>query len=178
MAPALDFGLHPMAPARFSGYSHLMKNKNHFYKTNKVGFVLAAVLLAALTEGVGSADAQGVGIVVRPPVVVIAPPVVVAPAVVVQDDYVYYPNYGIYYNSHRHQYAYLENGAWVMQAAPQGVSVDVLLASPSVRMDFHDSPEKHHAEMLQKYPRNWKPSDAHQDQKEDLKAAAPDRDRK
>jgi hypothetical protein len=42
----------------------------------------------------------------------------------------------------------------------------VLLASPSVRMDFHDSPEKHHAMMLQKYPRDWKRADADHDRNE------------
>ncbi|MGA2787996.1 MAG: hypothetical protein ABSF60_10755 [Verrucomicrobiota bacterium] len=155
-----------------------MNDKKHFFKTNKVGFVLGAVLLAALTGCVVNADAQGIGITVQAPVVVVAPPVAVAPAVVVQDDYVYYPNYGIYYNSHRHQYAYLEGGAWVFAPVPQGVSVEVLLASPSVRMDWHDSPEHHHAEMVQKYPKNWKSSDEHQDQKEHSKDAAPDHDKK
>ena len=162
-----------MVPARFPGYSHPMKNKKLFFKTNGVGFILGAVLLTILTANTGYAGGLNVGIVVAPPVVVVAPPVVV-----VQDDYVYYPNYGIYYNSQRHQYAYLENGAWVSQPAPQGVSVDVLLASPSVRMDFHDSPANHHAEMLQKYPKNWRSDGAHQDGKEDLKASGPDHDRK
>jgi hypothetical protein len=162
IAPASHSVLHPIAPARFPDYSHPMNNKKLFYKTNKVGLVLGAVLLAALTECVGSADGQGVSITVTPPVVV-------APVVVVQDDYVYYPNYGMYYNSHRHQYAYLENGAWVLAPGPQGVTVDVLLASPSVHMDFHDSPANHHKEMLQKYPRDWKPSGVHQDQKENRK---------
>ena len=131
--------------------------------------MLGAVLVAALTECVGTADGQAVRITVAPPVVVVAPPVVVAPAVVIQDNYVYYPNYGVYYNSGRHQYAYLENGAWVLAPGPQGVTVDVLLASPSVHMDFHDSPANHHKEMLQKYPRDWKPSGVHQDQKENRK---------
>jgi len=150
-----------------------MNGKKLFFKTNKIGFVLGAVLLAALTEGVCYADGVRVGIIVTPPVVVVAAPAV-APAVVIQDDYVYYPSYGIYYNSHLRQYAYLENGVWIMQPAPQGVSVEVLLASPSVRMDFHDSPEKHHAEMLQKYPKNWRPSGANQDHRENLKVVAPD----
>jgi uncharacterized protein YijF (DUF1287 family) len=92
----------------------------------------------------------------------------------VQDDYVYYPNYGVYYDSQRHQYTYLEGGAWIWAPAPNGVSVDVLLASPSVKMDWHDSPANHHKEMLQKYPKNWKPSDAHQDRKEDSKNSPPD----
>jgi len=151
-----------------------MNNKKHFFKTNKVGFVLGTVLLTAC---VGYADGLRIGIAV-PPVVVVAPPVVVAPEVVIQDDYVYYPNYAIYYSSQRHQYAYLENGAWVLAPAPQGVSVDVLLASPSVNMDFHDSPANHHAEMVQKYPKNWKPSGANQDRKEDRKDVAPDHDKK
>jgi len=171
---AEGFGLHPIATACSPDYFHPMINKKHFFKTNitnKIGFVLGAVLLAALTKGVGSADAQGIGITVTPPVVV-------APAVAVQDDYVYYPNYGVYYNSGRHQYAYLENGAWVWQPTPQGVSAEVLLASPSVNMDWHDSPERHHAEMLKRYPKNWKPSDEHHDQKEDRKMAAPDGDKR
>jgi hypothetical protein len=140
-----------MASARLLRYDQPMNNKKHFYKTNKIGFVLGAVLLVVLTEN--AANAGGVNIVIAvPPPVVVAPPVVV-----VQDDYVYYPNYAVYYNSHRHQYAYLNGGAWVYAPAPYGVSVDVLLASPSVHMDFHDSPERHHAEMVNRYPRNWKP---------------------
>jgi hypothetical protein len=79
---------------------------------------------------------------------------VAPPVVVVQDDYVYYPDYEIYYSSSRHQYAYLEGGAWVSRPTPRGVSVNVLLRSPSVRMDFHDSPANHHAEMVRQYPGN------------------------
>jgi hypothetical protein len=144
--------------------------------------VLGAVLLAALTNGVGSADGQGIKIIAAPPVVVAAPPLMVAPAVVVQDDYVYYPNYGIYYNSGRNQYAYLQNGAWVTAPAPYGVTAEVLLASPSVHMDWHDSPERHHAEMVQRYPKNWQSSDEHHDlnhdQKVDRKSGPPDGDKK
>ena len=135
-----------------------MNNKKCLFKTNKTGFVLGVALLVTLTECVGHADGLHVGIIV-PPVVVVAPPVVI------QDNYVYYPNYGVYYNSSRHQYAYLEGGAWVSAPAPRGVSADVLLASPSVNMDFHDSPEKHHAEMVHKYPKNWKSSDSDHDRK-------------
>jgi|SRR5580693_2311353 hypothetical protein len=154
--PARHFGLHPMAPARFPGYSQPMNNKKHFIKTNKIGLVLGAVLLAALAVSAGYAGGLNIVIAVPPPVVV-APPVVV-----IQDDYVYYPSYAIYYNSHRHQYAYLNGDAWVYAPAPYGVSVDVLLASPSVHMNFHDSPERHHAEMVHEYPRNWKPGGEHQ----------------
>jgi hypothetical protein len=97
-----------------------------------------------------------------------APPVVET-AFVVQDDYVYYPDYEVYYSSSRHQYAYIEGGAWVSRPAPRGVSVGVLLASPSVRMDFHDSPAHHHSEVVQKYPRNWAPPGSHRDQKDNRK---------
>jgi uncharacterized protein YijF (DUF1287 family) len=130
------------------------------------------VLLAALAQCAINADAQSVGIVINPPIVV-APPVVVA-----QDDYQYYPSYGIYYNTYRHQYGYLKGDAWVWAPAPQGVSVEVLQASPQVHMDFHDSVEKHHKDMLQKYPRNWRPAAEHRDQKEERKDAGPDRDNK
>jgi len=112
--------------------------------------MLGAVLLVALTKCAGNADGQSINIAVTPPVVV-------APPVVVQDDYVYYPNYSTYYNVRQHRYAYLDNGAWVSATAPSGVTAEVLLASPHVKMNFHDSPEKHHAEMVRKYPKNWAP---------------------
>ena len=38
----------------------------------------------------------------------------------------------------------------------------MLMAAPSVRMDFHDSPANHHAEVVKQYPRNWSPAGAHQ----------------
>ena len=193
IAPTLRFGLYPIAPARFTEYSQPMNNKILFLKTDKIskiGFVLGAVLLVALTENAGYAGGVNIGIDVTPSVVVVAPPVVVAPVVVVQDDYVYYPSYGVYFNSRRHQYYYLRGDAWIWAPAPEGVTVDVLLASPSVHMDWHDSPANHHREMLQKYPKNWKSADVrqdehqdmrqdeHQDQKKDQKVIRPDHDKK
>ena len=117
-----------------------MNNEKHFFRTNKVGLVLCGVLLGTLTGCVGYIDGPRAGAYVAPPVVV------------VEDDYIYYPDYEIYYSSSRHQYAYLEGRAWVSRPAPRGVSVNVLLRSPSVRMDFHDSPEHHHAEVVRQYP--------------------------
>jgi hypothetical protein len=124
-------------------YSHSMNNKKLFFRADKVGCLVGAVFLLTLTGCVGYVD--------RPPQgsVYVAPPVVV-----VQDDYVYYPDYEIYYSSSRHQYAYLEGGAWVSRPAPPGVTVNVLMASPSVRMDFHDSPANHHAAVVKQYPGN------------------------
>jgi hypothetical protein len=76
---------------------------------------------------------------------------------VVQDDYVYYPGHQVYYSSNRRQYVYQDGRTWVSRASPPRVSVDVLFASPSVRLDFHDSPEIHHARVVQQYPKHWVP---------------------
>ena len=134
-----------------------MNNKKLFFKADKAGFVLGAVLLVTLTGCVAYVDGPRAGIQAEPYVFV------------AQDDYIYYPGYDVYYSSHRRQYAYLEGGAWVSRPAPPGVSVNVLLASPSVRMDFHDSPAYHHAAVVQKYPRNWAPPGSNQGQKENRK---------
>ena len=129
-----------------------MNDKNLFLKTNKVGFALAAALLVTLTGCVGYVDGPRAGVEVE------------SPAFAVQDDYVYYPQYECYYSVSRHQYAYREGNAWVARPAPRGVSVNVLMRSPSVKMDFHDSPANHHATVVKQYPKNWKPSGAKQSQ--------------
>ena len=129
-----------------------MNDKRLFFQTNKVGLVLCAALLGALTGCVGYVDGPRAGYYAEPSVVV------------VQDDYVYYPNYECYYSVSRHQYAYREGNAWVSRPAPRGVSINRLQASPSVRMDFHDSPAQHHEAVARQYPKNWKPSGANQGQ--------------
>jgi len=129
-----------------------MNNKKLFFKTDKVGFVLCAALLGTLTGCVGYVDGPRAGYYAEPSIAV------------VQDDYVYYPGYEVYYSSSRHQYAYREGRAWVSRPAPRGVSVNVLLASPSVRMDFHDSPAQHHAAVVKQYPKNWAPPGSNQGQ--------------
>jgi hypothetical protein len=93
-----------------------------------------------------------------------APPVAQAPSLaapaVIPDDYIYYPNYGVYYNSRQHLYLYLKGDVWVTRPAPEGVTAKALQTSPWVKMDFHDPPARHHAEMLKKYPWDWKPPTA------------------
>ena len=106
----------------------------------------------------------------------VAPPVVVT-TFVAQDDYVYYPGYEVYYSSSRNQYAYRDGRNWISRPAPRGVSVNVLQASPSVRMDFHDSPASHHAAIARQYPKNWKPAGANQD-RNDQPGKRDDRDDK
>lgn len=113
-----------------------------FYPAN---FILGAALLVSMTGCVTYVDRPALGSVY------VAPDATFA----VEDDYIYYPSYGVYYSNNRHQYAYREHNVWVARPAPLGVSVNVLLASPSVRMNFHDSPANHHAAVVKQYPRNW-----------------------
>jgi hypothetical protein len=77
--------------------------------------------------------------------------------IMVHDDYVYYPGYQVYYSSYRRQYIYLEGRSWVTRPAPPRVSADILFASPSVRLDFHDAPAAHHTMVVQTYPKHWTP---------------------
>ena len=125
------------------------------------GLVSGAALLAALAgcsksqsdtpyAGAPAATAQSAA---PAPTTVVQ----VQPTVVLQDDYVYYPAYEVYYSSNRHDYRYRDGNAWVTRPAPPRISVDVLLASPSVRVDFHDAPERHHESIVRTYPRNWVP---------------------
>jgi hypothetical protein len=134
-----------------------MNNKRLFFKADKAGFVLGAVLLVTLTGCVGYVEGPRAGVYAEPQVLV------------AQDDYVYYPGYEVYYSSSRRQYAYPEGGVWVVRPAPRGVSVNVLLASPSVRMDFHDSPAQHHAAVVKQYPKNWAPPGSNQGRNENRK---------
>ena len=126
-----------------------MKTKKPIPKINSGGLALGVLMAAALLQCESMATAQSVTVSVPVP----APTV----NVVAQDDYVYYPHYGMYYNRFRHRFYYENNGAWVVAEAPVGVTADVVLASPSVHMDFRDLPEHHHADILKRYPRDWAP---------------------
>ncbi len=86
------------------------------------------------------------------------PMVRVEPAPVVEVGMFYYPAYEVYYDSAARIYWYPRGSAWVSGPAPEGVSVNVLLSSPNVRMDFRDSPANHHATVMQQYPRDWRPA--------------------
>jgi hypothetical protein len=135
-----------------------MNNPTISFRADKGVLVLGAVLMVTMTGCVGYVEQPRPAGAYMPP-----PPVDVV--VAVQDDYVYYPGYDVYYNSYRREYAYPEGGRWVSRPTPRGVSVEALRGSPSVRMDFHDSPANHHAEVVQKYPKNWSPSGAKQGRK-------------
>ena len=134
-----------------------MNNRKPFLQKNQAALVLCAALLGTLTGCVGYEERPDQG------------SVYVVPSAGISDDYVYYPNYECYYSVSRHQYAYREGNAWVNRPAPRGVDERALRASPSVRMDFHDSPAQHHAAVAKQYPKNWKPAEGNrgQNRKED-----------
>ena len=140
-----------MATAVASSYSCFMKNKQNFFRMGKPGLVLCIAALGTLTGCIGY-EAREQQLEARDG----SPGAQVTFAV--EDDYVYYPNYECYYSVSRNQYAYREGNTWVARPAPRGVPVEVVRASPSVKMDFHDSPAQHHATVVQQYPKNWKPA--------------------
>ena len=129
-------------------------------KCSMIGFVSGAALLATLTGCVGYVDGPHARVYAP------APTVYVEPGLVVQDDYVYYPDYQVYYSSNRRQYIYLEGRSWVTRPEPPRVSVDVLFASPSVQLDFHDAPSFHHATVVRQYPKHWSPPGSNHGNKE------------
>ena len=128
---------------------------------SKIGFLFSVALLSALTGCVGYVDGP------RGEVSAPAPSVYVETGVAVQDDYVYYPAYQVYYSSYRHQYVYQDGRSWVSRSAPPRVAVNVLVASPSVNVGFHDSPANHHTEIARQYPKHWVAPAANRDNHDD-----------
>jgi hypothetical protein len=93
--------------------------------------------------------------------------------VVIEDDYDYYPGYETYYSRNRHEFIYRDGNTWVRRPEPRGVSANVLLVAPSVRLDFHDAPEKHHSTVIHSYPKTWKNPEVRHDARQehpDIKA--------
>jgi hypothetical protein len=143
-----------MALALRSAYGFEMIN-NIFRTAGRTGLISGAALVAVVA---GCNKSQPAVQYVSAPAAAAPTTVVqVQPTVVLQDDYVYYPAYEVYYSSSRRDYRYRDGNAWVERATPPHVSVDVLFASPSVRLDFHDAPERHHEDIRRTYPRNWAP---------------------
>ena len=141
-----------------------MKNNPNFRYARIGGLAVGSALLLTALAAYG--EEASVVVHLTAPVA----PVVELQAGVVQDDYVYYPQYEVYYSSSRHQYGYRDGNAWVWRPEPPHVGINVLLGSPSVRMDFHDSPERHHEAIVRSYPRNWSPpGKGHDDHRDDRK---------
>jgi hypothetical protein len=122
-----------------------MKTKTNLVKSGKAGIVLALLTVGTMAAPMSYADDLHIGVNIGAPTVTVAP-----------DNYVYYPAYGAYYSPRRHLFAYEHAGSWVWEAAPPGVSANVVLATPSVKMDFHDAPWLHHKEIVRRYPHDWR----------------------
>jgi hypothetical protein len=118
-------------------------------KHSKIGLVSGALLLSVLCGCVTYVD--------RPHQARYEAPRPVYVESGVRDDYVYYPGYQVYYSSNRRQYVYQDGNSWVTRPTPPRVSVDVLFASPSVKLDFHDAPAIHHERVVRQYPQHWAP---------------------
>jgi hypothetical protein len=116
-----------------------------------IGFVFGTALLSVVTGCIGYVE--------RPPrqAAYVQPPPVYVETQVVQPEYVYYPGYQVYYIRNTRQFVYVEGRSWVSRPAPPHVSADVLLASPSVRLEFHDHPSIHNATVVKQYPKHWAP---------------------
>lgn len=76
--------------------------------------------------------------------------------VAVQDSYVYYPDYEVYYNNARGEYVYVDGNVWVTRRDPPRRWSHDLRRAAYVRLDFRDSPQRHHSEVVKNYPRNWR----------------------
>lgn len=78
------------------------------------------------------------------------------------DDYVYYPRYEVYYVPARREYVYYDAGTrtWIRTTTPTQVWVKDITGTAYVKMDFHDAPEGHHADVVRRYPQNWVPPEA------------------
>lgn len=127
-------------------------NKINQTEIGRTGVVLCAIFASALA---GCVVPREGGAYVEAPVGYVESRPVVEP------EYVYYPGYQVYYNSHTRQYSYQQGHSWVSRPEPPRVSASVLLTSPSVRMDFHDSPASHHAAVVRQYPKQWAPPASH-----------------
>ena len=134
-----------------------MNAKKILLKAGSGTFATAAVIAGLLSGNVNVAQADDVRVAAN---ITVAPNTFDA-----QDDYVYYPAQNVYYSKHHHRYAYIKNNAWVTAPTPPSISVEALQATPSVNLDFHDSPAVHHADIVKKYPKDWKP--ARQDDRHD-----------
>ena len=152
-------GYHPMALEPRPTYDQAMTRKL-FRTSDTTSLIVGASFLAVLTGCLTDRSYPRSGYRSGPSVQVTAS---------IGDDYDYYPGYEVYYNRTRREYVYRDGNAWVRRPQPRGVTTNVLFASPSVRLDFHDSPELHHSTVVKSYPRNWAPPGKGHDDKGDRK---------
>ena len=70
----------------------------------------------------------------------------------VEDDYDYYPGYETYYSRTHGYYYYRDGNNWVRRNDPPRNWVS---GTTSVQVHFKDAPDRHHVEMIKRYPKNW-----------------------
>lgn len=76
-----------------------------------------------------------------------------SPQAITQDSFLYFPDYKFYYNSRTSQYIYLSSGRWIYDAMPPPlVSVKDIPKARSMKMRFHDNPERHYDVDAMEYP--------------------------
>ncbi len=148
----------PLGKRGNAGRVAAMNNNTDSQNACLAGLMAGGVLLLVTTLSACNRDQPQVTMVPAPAATQAAPtpPVVVMaaqPEILVQDDYLYYPQYGVYYSNSRRRYVYQEGSTWVSRPAPPQVGISILLASPSVHMEFHDSPAAHHADVIRSYRR-------------------------
>ena len=74
--------------------------------------------------------------------------------------YVYYPDYEVYYDNANRDYIYYDGRSWITTRRPRREWGRNFSRSPSVHLEFHDSPSHHHADVVRRYPRHWRPDDS------------------
>jgi hypothetical protein len=126
-----------------------MKNKTLVMKYVKTGMFAGALIVGSLAASTAWAQDVHVGVNIPAPNLNVQ--------IGVPDDYVYYPKYGAYYSPSHHRYYYQDHGSWSWHDRPVGVAPDVFLKAPSVKMNFHDAPDRHHADIARQYPKDWAP---------------------
>ena len=88
-------------------------------------------------------------------------PVARTSAVIIgEDDYDYYPGYEVYYSRTHNYYYYRDGSSWVRRNDPPR---NWVRGSSSVHVHFNDEPDRHHAEIVRQYPRNWRAPDRDHD---------------
>ena len=80
--------------------------------------------------------------------------------VVQEPAYVYYPDYEVYYDNTNRDYVYYDGRSWITTRRPRREWGRNFSRSPSVHMDFHDSPSRHHSDVIRRYPRHWRPDNS------------------
>ena len=118
-------------------------NNTTMKTTHSLSLILCAAPLLTLTGCVGYVDTPGVR------------HAQIRATVSNEDDYVYYPRYSTYYGRNSHQYTYRQGNSWVSRPSYHGTSSSTFFSSPSVSVDFRDTPSRHHAEVSRTYPRSW-----------------------